>query len=434
MDTDTPPQEAMSGYFDKGNKAPRGRPKLTMATATSKNKSLLLHQKADASVAADIAVDAGRSTAPVRILLEEGRHRVQQQQSTHAQRVELSRLRRGVPPSLGIAWAHFLQTVSPHFVELDQDRKRQVQSSLLAQLVDSVIDGSTSVATTPRLADTRSARLASDVMDRAANASVRYHSGWCIVAVRKQLLREKEPKHALLSLIPNFGCDILASKHVYGGDSTSDSSSASSDEDLASTAAFSRHLFSLSEHCLPLFIRLHKLCEEHLQTALLTAGKSAPQEVKQLLLADATVLQQYSAIVGDDSGKDLLQRIVTMFVKSKQKQIIRENHLAPSTTSIALRAGLRPPTSSSRQKEAVSRNVVAVRAAIGRKDLNAVRSAINSVPELDKAKVIGDLSVKELQSILSLSPLSRAGNKGALQERVKSLFAEQIGPVKDHKN
>ena len=33
MDTDTPPQVAMSGYFDKGNKAPRGRPSLTLATS-----------------------------------------------------------------------------------------------------------------------------------------------------------------------------------------------------------------------------------------------------------------------------------------------------------------------------------------------------------------------------------------------------------------
>ena len=33
MDTDTPPQVAMSGYFDKGNKAPRGRPRLTLATS-----------------------------------------------------------------------------------------------------------------------------------------------------------------------------------------------------------------------------------------------------------------------------------------------------------------------------------------------------------------------------------------------------------------
>ena len=33
MDTDTPPQVAMSGYFDKDNKAPRGRPRLTLATS-----------------------------------------------------------------------------------------------------------------------------------------------------------------------------------------------------------------------------------------------------------------------------------------------------------------------------------------------------------------------------------------------------------------
>ena len=33
MNTDTPPQVAMSGYFDKGNKAPRGRPRLTLATS-----------------------------------------------------------------------------------------------------------------------------------------------------------------------------------------------------------------------------------------------------------------------------------------------------------------------------------------------------------------------------------------------------------------
>ena len=33
MDTDTPPQVAMSGYFNEGNKAPRGRPGLTLVTS-----------------------------------------------------------------------------------------------------------------------------------------------------------------------------------------------------------------------------------------------------------------------------------------------------------------------------------------------------------------------------------------------------------------
>ena len=72
--------------------------------------------------------------------------------------------------------------------------------------------------------------VARRTMDQAANSVVKYHGGWCIVAVRRKLVRSNEPED-LLRIIPKFGTDLMVTGNVKHGDEHAAADSSNSDDD-----------------------------------------------------------------------------------------------------------------------------------------------------------------------------------------------------------
>ena len=180
-------------------------------------------------------------------------------------------------------------------------------------------------------------------------STIRQHAGWVCKRVRDQIssvsdskiqdskanaTEHKVPKSYLMSLIESIGQDKLIEKGKF--------------------------LFIPSENVVPFFIHLHAEVENLLKSEL---GKSCEKDVVkkclERLAEDQKLRDKWKSVLVND-GCDIfnaasiiiLQRIVTMFVKSKQ-QIFREQmNLKPQRQS-SLRQGLKQTvkkTTTSRKK------------------------------------------------------------------------------------
>ena len=159
------------------------------------------------------------------------------------------------------------------------------------------------------------------------------------------------------------------------------------------------------------------LCSSELQfnyrTWIIHTTLQCPQTYMSLFLICTTVVSR--SVVGNTEDVDfvILKEIVDMFVKSKQKQILRENQLTPSNSSMALRAGLRTST-----KQVVDSS---------RKDqLTALRTFIQngnkeSIPLLPPS-LLCDLSVHDIKALLRLFNKPVGGVKKVIIERATSIF------------
>ena len=272
-------------------------------------------------------------------------------------------------------------------------------------------------------------------MDRAAQSVVRYHAGWCVVAVRRDLMKSAADSSKYLELIDKFGCDVLSSSNVC----TETSSSSSSDDDpdrarepvegesvVKSRAFRQKHVFELATSALSLFSRMHTVCEEHLSTLLHSDHHSALAKLKELLERDDVIIANYRSVV-DESDKEnvLLRMLIKMFVKSKQKAIVREHQLAPATSSIALRAGLQQQERR-RQSHAAGQGdsthgLRTLRSAIESGSIESIRTAINDLAA-SKESIMAKLTVMELKQLLKTTGASVTGTKPALLERAKKVF------------
>ena len=167
--------------------------------------------------------------------------------------------------------------------------------------------------------------------DQAEREAIRRHAGWAIKHARdvinsgstivfiKQSKDDKSPaiqvtKRCLLSFFENFGMD----QHQDSG----------------------KYLFILNDATLEFFIVLHKDVETFIGTGM---DKDIVVRCLQYLSCNQHIRTEWKKIVGVLSGENqaasiiILQRLVSMFLKSKQ-QIIREQlHLKPQKQSKSLR-------------------------------------------------------------------------------------------------
>ena len=183
-----------------------------------------------------------------------------------------------------------------------------------------------------------------------------------------------------------------------------------------------RHQFQLCDSAMPLFAHLHALCDQSFQDVMLDARKNAPVSMKEIILKDKAIKQHYQSVVGmDDQAGELLQLLVDYFMKSKQKQIIREQQLAPAAASIALRASLRQQSKVS-TAECAKSDGNSLQQHIGAGNIEGVKSCYASLPTARQRPALEQLTTKDLKSLLKLFSLPIRGTKGTLVDRsVKEL-------------
>ena len=169
--------------------------------------------------------------------------------------------------------------------------------------------------------------------DEAEREAIRRHAGWAVKRARdvinsgstvvsiKQSKDDKSPviqvtKRCLLSFFENFGMDQRQNS--------------------------GKSLFILNDAMLEFFIVLHKEVETFMGTGM---DKDIVVRCLQYLSCNQHIRTEWKKVVGLSGENEaasviILQRIVSMFVKSKQ-QIIREQlHLKPQKQSKSLRQSL----------------------------------------------------------------------------------------------
>ena len=171
--------------------------------------------------------------------------------------------------------------------------------------------------------------------DEAEREAIRRHAGWAVKRARdlinsgatilsiKKSKDENSPvtevtKTCLLSFFDKFGVDLQQNTGKY--------------------------LFIVNDAILEFFIVLHKEVEDFIiRTGI---DKDTVVLCLQYLSCNEHIRAEWKKVVGERSGEEeaasiiILQRIVSMFLKSKQ-QIIREQlHLKPQKESKSLRASL----------------------------------------------------------------------------------------------
>ena len=149
-----------------------------------------------------------------------------------------------------------------------------------------------------------------------------------------------------------------------------------------------KNLFELDGNTLPFFQALHAVVESKFKPLLITQKKLALTQVREQLNKDTDLLRGFSDTLASfghhqlSGTEEFFSMTVKQFLKSKQKQMIRDCKLAPSKTSTALRAGLRTkpagkesdtrskPASSGLQEQIASKNVEGVHAELAKISTN----------------------------------------------------------------
>eukprot|EP00117_Sycon_ciliatum_P005594 scpid90422/ scgid9475/ len=97
---------------------------------------------------------------------------------------------------------------------------------------------------------------------------------------------------------------------------------------------------------------MHEICEKLLPALLVSHGKSAPSELKQQPMKHEGLVGAYMRIAGaGDTGNELLVKLIAMFVKGKQKAVVRHRGLQPAQTSVTLHTDFSSATERQRDKQ-----------------------------------------------------------------------------------
>ena len=151
-----------------------------------------------------------------------------------------------------------------------------------------------------------------------------------------------------------------------------------------------KHVFKLKSDALAMFQQMHELTESSFHALLAKERSTALPLLKANLLADQGICKQFHRLTNTDD-KSMLVAIIDMFVKSKQKQMLRRFNLAPRKSSQALRASVKPGS-------------------------NAASKTANP----DSASILTTGTVKQLKDALRSNGLPVGGTKADLISRLSS--------------
>ncbi|XP_065186307.1 uncharacterized protein LOC135817113 [Sycon ciliatum] len=266
---------------------------------------------------------------------------------------------------------------------------------------------------------------------------IRYHGGWCVVAVRRELQASSGAEAlALLPLIKCFGEDVgtqhrpsletfdtvvqlSQQRRVQGTAAPVDHGYASAPPTVENEEY--KHTFVLLPTALPLFNLLNVITEKQFPVILAQQKANAIPAMSHHLVHDKSVREAFANIVSTTECAGLLDRIVYYFLKSKHKQLLRKYELQPQQRSMALRSSLRLSAkgSSTHQQE---ESALDFRRKVDEKKFEEVVSMLcrsaNMSSLLDKTTVVG------LQAILAHLGVSSSGrsNKADRVSRIVEII------------
>ncbi|XP_065187899.1 uncharacterized protein LOC135818446 isoform X2 [Sycon ciliatum] len=263
--------------------------------------------------------------------------------------------------------------------------------------------------------------------DCLADKTLRYHAGWCLVAVRR-LLRHGDHS-ALLTQLQKFGSDVAVPADAkllqafYNLD-VQEAASASPGDHMSYSQprppAPEKHLFSISAALVPFFKCLHSTVESTFPHDLVIHRSGALTALEARLVEDPAVIGCYEkallALCAEDAGKGILAAIVKTFLKSKQKQLLKNHNLGGSHAGRALRATLRE---NHRTKAPASTCITPVKTAIvDGKPVDAIK-LLFEMDIASRKQCFKQLTVGNLKCMLRDRKLRLHGSKEELISRVE---------------
>ena len=175
---------------------------------------------------------------------------------------------------------------------------------------------------------------------------------------------------------------------------------------------------------------MNKISGESFQNLLLTCRDKAISSLKLMLNTDDMVCTYFESVAGL-LDHNLLRMLVNAFVKSKQKQLLRKQQLAPSKASISLRANLRTTATGNSTAPSKPADVSCLKAALKDNCSIQLKSACIALEHCSLEATLSNLTVKDLKNILKLFGMRVTGTKAVC---LSSLSAEIRKWQKDKEN
>eukprot|EP00117_Sycon_ciliatum_P000498 scpid23683/ scgid3934/ len=235
----------------------------------------------------------------------------------------------------------------------------EVTSAVLANLISYLHATAAAAIRKASIAPSKAAEaIPEPVIDNLSHLAEKYHGGWCLVAVRRELEGARCRNDNLLQLIPLFGKDAVTSLQPclenFGAilQTSEHQALPRNDQPLrdhgyaapiaATQHEEQKHTFVLVPAACSLFHQLNLITHSQFPSMLNTHKQHAVSAMQEHLEANLLIRQLFNDIVQDKNRSyDFLKLVIRYFMKSKQKQLLKQYGLSPANQSIALRTGLR---------------------------------------------------------------------------------------------
>ena len=271
---------------------------------------------------------------------------------------------------------------------------------------------------------------------------VEYHAGWCLVAVR-QTLRKQHTNPAsqkLLEELAQYGSDVKIPadtkpfKAFYHMTDATDFEGFEDMETAQQTEAHKhqykqpppaakpgseKHLLTIAKPFLPFFQLLHSLVKDSFCSIVLHHRASALVKQEEMLKAHKRLQNEYNkalaAVDAEDDGP-LLQLVIKISIKSKQKRELKKHNVSGKHASRSLRSSLR------KERKGRSRPSVKLeplRNANQARNVTQALEILTQVTPKQPQASLHILTVEELKMILRHQQLRLTGGKTALAARME---------------
>eukprot|EP00117_Sycon_ciliatum_P028273 scpid95017/ scgid3489/ len=351
--------------------------------------------------------------------------------------------------TINLAWTSLLETLS----KLPSHEKMDVLDlEITSAVFSSLIDG-TVVARKSSImpAAAAAAPQPTTIVDCTAETTIRYHGGWCVVAVRRELEASRKPElTSLKPVLATFGRDILSnmSPNLQNFEKIIESETHENNATLSCEHSYAelsptdkgnkvqRHTFAINSRALDFFKLMHSIADSEFRDILHNKGDDAMTYLKQRLSSDKHVQELFATTTGSPGHAPLLGMLVSYFSKSKHKLLIYKYRLAPCKESQALRASLR--TKSHKKEEAKSNSVQdevsCIQSLLVNNDVSGVLLRLHNLDKKEQLLVLESAKLVEIRKILSHLKLpllsdSKASKVSRLHKHLQSDLEQGLPPA-----